>query len=408
MGFFGKIFSSFEKKSISHAHRSSSVKESYIDFSPRMANDTLVSARTYRAFSDYGYSQNPIAFRAINIIAHSGSAIPLVLMKCEDCKHYNIDNHDLLKLIQRPNPFMSRVDFIETIIYHLMINGNAYVLKVHDINNMIKELHVLHPSNVDILTNNSNSVVTGYRYQDGGKVKEYLINRLDGSCDVLHIKNFNPTSQIFGLSPFEAAANAIDQHNAAMKWNKSLMRNGAKPSGALLYKSKSGDGLLSEDQRIVLKRELEEHFSGADNSGKPMLLEGGLEWKEMSVSPKDLDFANADKIAMRHIANAFGVPVQLLNDNEFSSYNNYIEAKKSLYENTILPLLNKIIFNVFNNWLCKVFGCEYYVTYREEDIPALSYKKEQILNNIKNSDFLTINEKRAMIGLDPIEGGDRL
>jgi HK97 family phage portal protein len=385
-------------------------RESHFNFgSSNNLDGDLNETRTYYAFSDKGYSRNPIAFRAINLITHTASSIPLFVMHCRDCKNYNITDHNLSRLVERPNPFTSKVDFIELIIYHLLINGNAFVLKVHDLNGDVNELHVLHPSSVEVLTDRSCSFVAGYVYRNGSKVKEYMVNRVDGSCDILHLKNFHPNNQVLGLSPFEAAADAIDQHNATMKWNKSLMKNSARPSGALFVKdSKNSGGYLNAEQRNRLESELENFHRGETNSGRPLLLEGGLEWRELSVSPKDLDFVNSDKIAVRHIANAFGVPVQLLNDSESSSYNNYIEAKRSLYENTVLPILNKIVTNVYNNWICKSFGKDFFVTYREEEIPALTYKKEQMLNNLKNSDFLTINEKRAAFGLDPIEGGDKL
>jgi HK97 family phage portal protein len=225
----------------------------------------------------------------------------------------------------------------------------------------------------------------------------------------LHIKNFHPINNIYGLSPFEAAADVIDQHNSAIQWNKNLMKNSARPSGALVVNpTKNDSGMLTPDQRDALRDEINCAFASSLNSGRPMILEGGLEWKELSISPKDLDFANADKIAVRQIANAFGVPIQLLNEIDGSSYNNYLEGKRALYENTVLPLLNKIVSSVFNNWLCPTFGKNLQVVYKEEEIPALSYKYEQQLKNLHESNFLTINEKRRSLGLDPIDGGDKL
>ena len=412
MKIFDKIKDAFSDAPIdkdSMEYKSNAYQEAYFNFASSNLHGGLGEIRTYQSFSDNGYSKNPIAFRAVNLITHTAAAIPLFVMHCKDCKSYNITEHSLSRLIEKPNPFTSMVDFMETIIYYLLISGNAFVLKVHDLNGELNELYVLHPNDVEILTDSTNSSVVGYRYRNGSKLKEYMINRINGNCDILHLKNFHPSNQTTGLSPFEAAADAIDQHNAAMKWNKALMKNGARPSGALIVKEgKNSSGYLTPEQRNFLKQELDDMYSGPQNSGRPILLEGCLEWKELGISPKDLDFANADKIAVRHIANAFGVPVQLLNDHESSSYNNYIEAKRALYENTVLPLLNKIVTNVFNNWVCPIFGKGFIVTYREDDIPALTYKKEQMLNNLKNSDFLTINEKRAILGFDPVEGGDRL
>jgi HK97 family phage portal protein len=354
------------------------------------------------------YTKNPIAFRAVNIIAHTLSAIPLIVMKNSNKKRYKVLNTQLSNLIDRPNPYTSRIDFIEMIVYQLMIHGNAFLLKIHDNENKVCEIYNLNPDNIELLFDNNGNTINGYRYhKENGRFRDYKIDRITNDCDVLHLKNYNPNDNLYGLSPFKAAENAIEQHNAAMEWNKALLKNGARPSGALIVKNDK-NSFLTDFQRNELKKEMDYLFSGAQNTGRPILLEGGIEWKDLGISPKELDFVNSDQIAVRHIANAFGVPIQMLNNSESSSYNNYLEGKRSLYENTILPLLNKIISNVYNYWICDCFGDEYFITYSEDEIPALSYKKEQILNHLKESDFLTINEKRAIFGYDPIAGGDKI
>ena len=105
---------------------------------------------------------------------------------------------------------------------------------------------------------------------------------------ILHVKLFNPVNDHYGLSPIEAAATALDIHNTASKWNKALLDNSARPSGALVYTAR--DGNLSPDQFDRLKTELEQGFQGAAHAGRPLLLEGGLDWKSMSLTPKDMDF----------------------------------------------------------------------------------------------------------------------
>ena len=392
-------------------------KEFYIGESSQYNRSEKASFRIESNYSNYsynlnyatnGYTKNPIAFRAVNIIAHTTASVSLIVMKNDNDKKYKVSDGQLANLVNHPNPFTSRIDFIEMIVYQLMINGNAFVLKIHNNENKICELYNLNPENVEFLFDRNGNSVVGYRYHDeSGRFKDYKIDRITNSCDILHLKNFNPNDNIYGLSPFAVATGTIEQHNAAIEWNKSLLKNGARPSGALTVKNEKGS-FLTDSQRNDLKKEIDYLFSGPQNSGRPILLEGGIEWKELGISPKELDFANSDQIAVRHIANAFGVPIQMLNNPESSSYNNYLEGKKSLYENTILPLLNKIISNVYNHWVCECFGYEYFVTYNEDEIPALSYKKEQILKNLKESDFLTINEKRAILGYDPIANGDRL
>jgi HK97 family phage portal protein len=120
---------------------------------------------------------------------------------------------------------------------------------------------------------------------------------------------FHPLDDHYGFSPIEAAATAIDLHNQASKWNKALLDNAARPSGALVYSAR--EGRLSPEQFERLKAELQEGFQGAKNAGRPLLLEGGLDWKPLSLSPKDMDFIEAKHAAAREIALALGVPPML-------------------------------------------------------------------------------------------------
>jgi HK97 family phage portal protein len=105
---------------------------------------------------------------------------------------------------------------------------------------------------------------------------------------ILHLTFFHPLDDHYGLAPIDAAAVALDTHNAAAKWNKALLDNAARPSGALVYAGPEG-AVLNDQQFERLKRELEGNYTGAVNAGRPLLLEGGLDWKAMSLTPKDMD-----------------------------------------------------------------------------------------------------------------------
>src|SRR6202042_2012590 len=113
-----------------------------------------------------------------------------------------------------------------------------------------------------------------YEYSVGGRSARFdqLASKLP---PILHLTFFHPLDDHYGLAPIEAAAIAVDTHNAAARWNKALLDNSARPSGALLY---SSDGaVLNEQQFDRLKRELDVTYTGSVNAGRPMLLEGGLD-----------------------------------------------------------------------------------------------------------------------------------
>ena len=221
---------------------------------------------------------------------------------------------------------------------------------------------------------------------------------------ILQLTLFNPLDDYYGLSPLEAAAVAVDTHNAAAKWNKALLDNAARPSGALVYDGPEG-AVMSNAQFERLKKELADQYQGTANAGRPMLLEGGLDWKAMSLSPKDMDFMEAKHSAAREIALAFGVPPMLLaipGDNTFS---NYQEANRVFWRTTVLPLGNRIAC-ALTQWLAPAFGDGLELVADTDKIDALSADRAALWDRVTKAPFLTVNEKRAATGYGAVAGGD--
>ncbi len=199
---------------------------------------------------------------------------------------------------------------------------------------------------------------------------------------------------------------ALDIHNAAGRWNKALLDNAARPSGALVYSGPDG-AVLSESQFERLKRELTETYQGAVNAGRPLLLEGGLDWKAMSLTPKDMDFLEAKHTAAREIALAFGVPPMVLGIPGDNTYANFQEANRCFFRQTVLPLASRL-GNAFAQWLSPQFGETIRIVVDADRIDALAADRAALWERVSNAAFLTLNEKREAVGYAPIEGGDRL
>jgi HK97 family phage portal protein len=360
--------------------------------------------KDYRSFAKEAYMQNVIAHRCIELICQSAAHIPFKVYRRQSNARSAAftDTHEVVKLLQRPNPMLSGKEFMHMIYAHRLIYGNAYILAVNA-NNSPKptELLALRPDRVKIIHRGA-TTPTAYRYRVKIRHTDYSVNPLNGYSRVLHLKNFHPLSDWYGMSAIEAAAYSIDQHNQAGAWNQAMLQNGARPSGALMVKGVDGrPSMLTKDQFRHLKQQIEESFSGAANAGRPLLLEGGLEWKDMSLSPRDMDFIAAKHSSARDIALAFGVPPQLLGIPGDNTYSNLVEARIAMWEQTILPLTSSTAESL-SNWLSQRFCEDLEIKYDLDDVSALSDRREKIWDKVGKSSFMTTNEKRAAIGLPPL------
>ena len=187
--------------------------------------------RDYKAFATEAYMKNVIAHRSIDIISQGAASVPFKVYTGEGKNKKELSSHPVLSLLKKPNPMMNGKHIMQSIYSHMLIQGNAYLLAVRDVNKPPYELIALRPDRVHPLSG-EDFMPSGYRYVVDQNPTDYLVNQTTGISDILHLKTFHPLSDWFGLSPIEAAAYSIDQHNQSAAWNQSLLQNGARPSGA--------------------------------------------------------------------------------------------------------------------------------------------------------------------------------
>jgi HK97 family phage portal protein len=295
------------------------------------------------------------------------------------------------------------VQLFEAIYGFSLIAGNSYVEAVGPKNREPMELWPLRPDRMKIIPG-AQALPEAYRYTVGGKSHDFLVDARTGQASVLHIKNFHPLDDWYGMSPLEAAATSIDQHNDAAKWNASLLQTSGRPSGALVYRPSHIDApdTLTDEQRSRLKNELEEFFTGAANAGRPLVLEGGLDWREMSLSPKDMDWLAGKDVSAREIALAFHVPSQLIGIAGAQTYANFEQARLALFDDAVLPLLSQTAA-ALNNWLSPLFGDDLVLGHDLDRVEALAPRRTEIWNRVANADFLTVDEKRHAVGYPPMK-----
>jgi HK97 family phage portal protein len=372
-----------------------SVKDSRVG--PLIAYETLGgpvwSPRDYAAFAREGFMTNAVVYRCVRMICEAAATVPLCLYD----GNTEIEDHPLLALLRRPNPHQTGAEFLESFLGFLLVSGNAYVEGVA-LDGTVRELYTLRPDRMTIIPGQS-GWPDGYIYTAAGGQVTFADDIVPDVRPVLHMRLFHPVDDHYGFSPLEAAATAIDLHNQASKWNKALLDNAARPSGALVYAAR--EGRLSPEQFERLKQELQDGFAGAKNAGRPLLLEGGLDWKPLSLSPKDMDFIEAKHAAAREIALALGVPPMLLGIPGDNTFSNYQEANRTFWRNTVVPLVAKASQSL-STWLAPAFGDAILALEPDlDDIEALAPERDALWARLENTSFLTDDEKRSAIGYRP-------
>jgi HK97 family phage portal protein len=347
--------------------------------------------RDFAALAREGFARNAVAYRAVRMIAEGAAGVPLLLF--EGARE--LAAHPLLALLQRPNPFQSGPELLEQAYAFLEVAGNAY-LEAVSLEGSPRELYTLRPDRMKVVPG-PQGWPEAYEYSVHGRSVRFAQSAVAAESPVLHLKLFHPVDDHYGMSPLEAAATALDIHNAGAAWNKALLDNAAQPSGALIYKGPEGAPNLTREQIERLKAELAEHYQGARHAGRPLVLEGGLSFTPMSHSPRDMDFIEARHAAAREIALAFGVPPMLIGIPGDNTYSNYREANLAFWRGTVLPLVSKMAA-ALSAWLGPRYGEGLRLEPDLDRIEALTQEREALWARVNAATFLSDDEKREAVG----------
>ncbi len=357
-----------------------------------VAGRPVWTPRDYGALAREGFQKNAIVHRAVRLVSEAAASLPLVLKS----EGRELSQHPLLSLLSRPNGREGGQRFLESLYGHLMVSGNAYVEAV-SLDGAPHELYALRPDRMRVVPD-ADGWPAAYEYAVGTQAVRFAIR--EDEAPILHLTLFHPADDHYGLSPMEAAATALDIHNAAGAWNKALLDNAARPSGALVV----GGATLTDAQFDRLKGELETNYQGAGNAGRPLLLEGGLDWKPLSLSPKDMDFVEAKAAAAREIALAFGVPPLLLGLPGDSTHANYAEANRAFYRQTVIPLVKRTA-EALAHWLAPAYRETLALEPDLDAIEALADERESLWRRVSAAAFLSDDEKREAVGYGRVTKG---
>ena len=349
---------------------------------------------SYTNASDEGYKAIIWVYRCVQEIANRVSSVPWgVFRKNAKGENIELEKHELNKLLLYPNEEMSWKDFLEWWVIYMFVSGNAYVVKGRS--KKVNGLTFFRPDRIKIEPD-SRGDVRNYAYKVNGV--DYNIDPMD----MVHFKFPDPTDDYYGLSPIFVAARTCETELDALKWNRNLLRNDARPGAALQAEEE-----LSEDAYDRLKT-LVQGMQGTDHAGKPMILEGGLKWTRISLTQQEADFVALKRLNREEICAALGVPPVIVGILDHATYSNFEQAERSFWNQTIMPTLRKFR-DRFNVSIASQFGEGIFIDYVLDNVAALQESQDALHKRIRDdfrSGLLSQNEAREMIGYEKIKNGN--
>lgn len=356
---------------------------------------------TVQKTTSEGLKASGWVYLAIKMISDAISSVPIVVYNPSGKIEWN---HPLTKLFAKPHPDFSRADLMSLMASWSLLTGMSYLRKVSGARNHTRELWPISPDRIAPIASADNSfLLGGYEIQINGGRSVSIDYTRESVIRICPIQN--PSNPLLGLSPLMAASRAVDLDSGMQNWNKSLLQNRGNPDIAISVK-----GDVTDAQRQSVIKSIMSKFRGSANAGKPLVLSGETTITRLGLTQAEMDFLASRRWNRDEILAIFGVPSQLAGAMESSSYNNYAEAKRIFWINTVLPLLNKLIES-FNNSLHDELSEGYYIGPDLSGIDALSDSQDAKLDRagklFKMGIPVSIINERYELGIAQYENWDK-
>jgi HK97 family phage portal protein len=348
--------------------------------------------------------QMTAVYSCVRILAEAVAGLPLHLYKytAEGGKEKAID-HPLYRLLHdEPNPEMSSFVFRETLMTHLLLWGNAYAQVIRNGKNEVVALYPLMPNKMSVdRDENGHLYYTYYRGSDEAiKNKEFAVT-LQPS-DVLHIPGLG-FDGLVGYSPIAMAKNAIGMAIACEEYGAKFFANGATPGGVLEH-----PGAIKDPQRV--RESWQAAFGGSSNSNKVAVLEEGMKYTPISISPEQAQFLETRKFQINEIARIFRVPPHMVGDLEKSSFSNIEQQSLEFVKYTLDPWVIRWEQSIMRALLSNTEKKDYFVKFNLEGLLRGDYQSRMNGYAIgRQNGWMSANDIRELENLDRIpaeEGGD--
>ncbi|MDX1127458.1 phage portal protein [Sinorhizobium medicae] len=333
----------------------------------------------------------------VNLLAGTIASLPLMVYRTDAQGRRTVArDHPLYRVLHdSPNYDQTAVDFWEFVNASIELWGNAYA-RILRSSTAVSGLHPVAPSLVSVRRLASGTIE--YRWTEDGKVY------VETDATMLHIRGFggNPLG---GMSTLHFGRNVFSLARAADRSAGGMFKNGLRPSGALTFEK-----WLSQDQRNLAEEKLAEKYLGAMNAGRPLILEGGTKWEQLTISPEDAQMLESRGFSVEEICRFFGVPPFMIGHTEKStSWGTGLEQQTLGFQKFALRRRLKRIEQALEKQLLRAEDRAVGITIefnlegllRGDSAARASFYQSGLTNG-----WMTINEVRALENMPPVDGGD--
>lgn len=384
------------------------------------SNDSMQTAEYYIKHAEYAgykpsnyaniFSKNPMVYQCITLISGAVSELKYKMFLDSDdptkTELTEITSSEILTLLKQPNLVQDWRTYVESFVISLLTTGNVFV-KPTFVGDKIVELTVLDPCDVSLYIDNITKLPVSYQHN----TETFAFDAITGKCGLFHFMLPTPFTGInmgYGLSPLQVVALTADTVSSGLLWNYNLTQNSGKLGGLLTPRDS-----LTAIQANDLKAQLDK-FKGMSSQGEIKVLPVGLEFQQLGINPVDMDFLNTLNFSRETIASAFKIPLPLVNVDS-ATYNNRSSAKTELYNDNIIPLLNRILSSHLKYIVTNSAGDKVDITQDtisrltieidKQSVPALKeelMKEMDAISKAMQAGVLTPNEAREKLGMPKV------
>lgn len=373
-------------------------------YSKSLPTDIYSVGESYSPFSSLGYSgdkdemlkhYSSWVYACVSIIAKATSKarFRLYLNRGAD-ELEEIPSHPIIDLIENPNPFDTKTEFLYRAVSHIQLTGDSFIYLAKNKFGSVKEMYVLQPEKIEIVPD-AVDFISSYLLNDLKQKEEFKVD------EILHFKLPSPNSPYYGASPLMACAMSVDIDEYQHKYQMKFYQNSAIPP--IVLETEQG---LDEASVKRLRRDWERLHRSDGNSGRTAILERGLKVKSVGISPRELDWLSSNRMTRDDILSIYGVPPALLGLVEDSNRSNGETQEYTFHRQVIEPLLCLIDDKLTKNIASK-FDKKFVIRH-DSTVPYDAERGARAAQTRILSGQTTINEERLSQGYKPVEGGEEI